>query len=239
MIGIYKITNPKGTVYIGQSIDIMRRFKDYTKIRNSKSQTLLNRSFIKYGIENHQFNIICECNIEDLNSLERRYQDLYNSMVKGLNCRLTRCNDLSGKMSEETKVKIGISNKGKIKPQSQIDYLKNRTSPMLGKNHNAVTISLMRNSAIKRGCTEEQKLRLSLLNKGKKHSKEIKLKMSLGRIGKNTGLENKRSVILIDENTGVFYYSINEASFYSDFKEGYMRKMVLGVKNNTTSIRIA
>ena len=27
--GIYKITNPKGKVYIGQSIDIYKRFKSY------------------------------------------------------------------------------------------------------------------------------------------------------------------------------------------------------------------
>ncbi len=32
MIGIYKITNPEGKIYIGQSIDIDRRFKEYKRL---------------------------------------------------------------------------------------------------------------------------------------------------------------------------------------------------------------
>lgn len=31
MIGIYKITSPSGKVYIGQSVNIERRFLDYKK----------------------------------------------------------------------------------------------------------------------------------------------------------------------------------------------------------------
>ena len=40
MIGIYKITNPKGKVYIGQSIDINRRFNEYQKMLCSQSKKL-------------------------------------------------------------------------------------------------------------------------------------------------------------------------------------------------------
>lgn len=32
IIGIYKITNPKGKSYIGQSINIYRRFKEYKNL---------------------------------------------------------------------------------------------------------------------------------------------------------------------------------------------------------------
>ena len=47
MIGIYKITNPKEKVYIGQSIDIEKRWKRYYYTLNCKSQTALYRSLKK------------------------------------------------------------------------------------------------------------------------------------------------------------------------------------------------
>ena len=57
MTGIYKITSPTGRVYIGQSVDIEQRFKDYNR-RPATRQVRLNKSFIKHGIENHLFEVI-------------------------------------------------------------------------------------------------------------------------------------------------------------------------------------
>lgn len=88
MIGIYKITNSKRKIYIGQSVNIERRFKEY-KRSLAKGQVLLNRSFLKHGIESHKFEIICECEISELNNKERYYQLLYSAIGKnGLNCIL-------------------------------------------------------------------------------------------------------------------------------------------------------
>lgn len=58
--GIYKITSPSGRIYIGQSEDINRRFHQYKKL-NCKKQWLLYKSFVKYGVDNHIFEIIVEC----------------------------------------------------------------------------------------------------------------------------------------------------------------------------------
>jgi len=113
MIGIYKITNPSKKVYIGQSINIKKRFNDYNKMANCKSQTILYRSFLKYGISNHKFEIIEECEMSELNEKERYYQDLYSVLKNGLNCRLTNSFDRSGRLSEETKLKLSNSKKGK------------------------------------------------------------------------------------------------------------------------------
>lgn len=114
MIGIYKITSPTKKIYIGQSINIEKRFFDYKKIKNCKSQTILNRSFLKHGTEIHKFEIICECEIHELNNKERYYQDLYSAIGKnGMNCRLTSSLDRSGKLSENTKKKLSDSKKGK------------------------------------------------------------------------------------------------------------------------------
>ena len=43
MIGIYKITSPIGRIYIGQSIDVERRFKNYYKLKQENKKILLNR----------------------------------------------------------------------------------------------------------------------------------------------------------------------------------------------------
>jgi group I intron endonuclease len=106
MIGIYKIISPNSRIYIGQSINIIKRFYDYKYINNTKKQVKLHRSFLKYGIKNHIFEIICECKISELNEKERYYQDLYNVLKNGLNCKLTTTSSRSGKISYETLVKM-------------------------------------------------------------------------------------------------------------------------------------
>ena len=69
--GIYKITSPSGKVYIGQSIDIKRRFTSYKTLNKSKRQVKLYNSFVKYGVENHIFETIEECLVDFLNERER------------------------------------------------------------------------------------------------------------------------------------------------------------------------
>lgn len=87
--GIYKIISPNGKIYIGQSIDIIRRWATYKKYRCS-SQPKLYNSFKKYGVENHNFEIIKECSKEDLNDLENHYIEFFNSYsIMGLNCNKT------------------------------------------------------------------------------------------------------------------------------------------------------
>jgi group I intron endonuclease len=89
--GIYKIENPKGSIYIGQSKNVDERLSRYKKLQCCKFQLLLYRSFLKYGIENHTFEILekGEFTKEELNKLEKEYIVKYNSYrklnKKGLN----------------------------------------------------------------------------------------------------------------------------------------------------------
>jgi len=113
MIGIYKITSPSGKVYIGQSVNIKSRIRSY-KSNNCKSQTAIYSSLVKYGFENHLFEVIEECETISLNERERYWQDFYDSTGKnGLNCRATKHNDKSGYFSEQTKLKMSESSKNK------------------------------------------------------------------------------------------------------------------------------
>ena len=119
MIGIYKIINPKGKIYIGQSTNIENRFKHYKSV-DCKRQIKIYRSLIKYGVKNHVFEIIEECNEEQLNEREIHWGKYYN--VLGKNGLVLRLGESNGKCSEITKKKIGINNKNKgVKPVLQYD----------------------------------------------------------------------------------------------------------------------
>ena len=106
--GIYKITNSNKECYIGQSIDIKKRESFYKNL-DCKSQPKLYESINNLGWDNHIFEIIIECEESELNTLERYYQEQYNSIKNGLNCRYTETYDKTGKLSIDVISKMKIS----------------------------------------------------------------------------------------------------------------------------------
>ena len=109
--GIYKITSPSNRIYIGQSSNVKERFKAYKQLQKRKFLTKLYRSFLKYGIENHKFEIIEECLPELLNERERFWQDYYN------------VNSKKGKMSLEQKNSV-IKNLEKARKNNDYSHTK-------------------------------------------------------------------------------------------------------------------
>lgn len=82
LCGIYKIENMiNGKIYIGQSVDIYKRWADH--ISSLNKQTHINRhlqnAWNKYGNENFKFEIIKLCAKEKLNIEEMRSIKAYNS----------------------------------------------------------------------------------------------------------------------------------------------------------------
>lgn len=168
MIGIYKITSPSGKVYIGQSVNIKKRWNNnYFKLKCSDQPQLFN-SLKKYGFENHQFEIIEECFINQLDEKETFYKTqfieqhgwkmaLFYQLIDGK----------GGHKSEKTKQKISEANLGKKRNEIQ----KNNISKALkGRLHSEETKQLMSNS--NKGISR---------NKGIKKSKKIinKIKESI------------------------------------------------------------
>lgn len=88
IIGIYRITSPTGSIYIGQSIDIYHRWYMYKKL-HCKGQPSLYSSFKEHGVDAHKFEIICECEVKDLSNLEKIYVGLYKTFntAHGLNLK--------------------------------------------------------------------------------------------------------------------------------------------------------
>jgi group I intron endonuclease len=259
MIGIYKITNPKGLIYIGQSININKRFISYKKL-NCKNQIKLYNSLLKYGVENHTFEVIEKCTIELLNECERYWQDYYNVISKnGLNCILTNSNSKTGELSYETKEKIRnkaigrlATNETKLKMSLS---RKGKITHNKGKKHSQETKLKISKSTKGRKHSEETKLKISFNNKGrkspmlcKKHSEETKLKMSQKLIGNNRGknkimsytekekLKQLFSKIIINTSNGVFYTGTREAAFYNNINPSTLKSKLNGNLKNDTNL---
>lgn len=163
MVGIYKITSPTGKIYIGQSTKIEQRF-EYYKNLNCKHQVKLFRSLEKHRPENHNFEVIEECEESRLNLRERYWQEKYDVLnkEKGLNLRYTKVDDRSGTMSEETKEKMSISKMG-------------YKNTMHGKTH-----------------SKETRKKISEKRKGHRHSDETKKLYSQQRLGVPKSEEHKQ-----------------------------------------------
>lgn len=208
MVGIYKIISPSGRIYIGQSINIERRLEKYKKFKDCKKQHKLLNSFNKYNVANHIFEIIEECDIENLNDRERYWQEWYDSVNSGLNCKLTTTKDKSGKLSEETKLKIGNANRNRIYSPEVLERIRT-----FRKNYKV---------------SEETRKKMSESAKGKIVSKETRLKISI-----NTSRNKK----VIDITTGIIYRSCSEVSRVFDINVKTLSKKLSGLRPNNTNFK--
>lgn len=165
MTGIYKITSPSGSVYIGQTINVARRKTNYKCGWSGGPR--LKASFKSHGYVNHLFEVIHELpkdvTREVLDEFEKVYIDLYKGTGMGM-LNLTEGGTggrifAGRKHSEETKRKIGVGNKGKERPAELRKILseKNKGKKM----------------------SKAHREKLNSVNRGRKLSEEVKQRMSV------------------------------------------------------------
>jgi hypothetical protein len=247
MIGIYKITSPSGRVYVGQAVNIEKRWRYYNKVV-CKGQTRLYNSFVKYGVDKHIFEVLEECLEESLNIRERYWQEYYNTVESGLNLKLTKTKDKSGRLSKETKKKIGESNSialtGKIlseetknkigegnKGKVVAEEVKAKMSSNSAKYWKGKTFSEEHKTNIQKGRqgykhSEEtiEKIRQSHL--GKQHTEETKQKLAEQRRGKSSGAKGRTH----SEETKQRLREINTGKKHSEEAINKIKKAGLGRK---------
>jgi hypothetical protein len=184
MIGIYKITNSNNEIYIGQSTNIELRKIYYSKVKCTRQPKIYN-SLKKYGWEQHVFEIIEKCTLEQLNEREIYWGLYYNVLGEdGLNLKL---GDGRGLVNEETKQKLSKANKGKKRTKEQCLNI----------------------SKAKKGnkCSDKTKLKMSESRKGFTFSEESKYKMKQSAIGKIRTEEHSKNIsknnVGISRNKGV------------------------------------
>lgn len=162
MIGIYKFQNlQNGKIYIGQSVDIERRYKDHINRAKNKNSAEYNSSLHcairKYGLDNFSFVVLEECNKNLLNEREQYWIKYYNSYKDGYN-------ETTGGNSQEATKKFTddlISLIQKLLQDTNITY---------EELHNSYNISLGLLSAINSGKVyHNDKLNYPLRTKAKKN----------------------------------------------------------------------
>ena len=103
--GIYKVTNKiNGKVYIGQSVDIGRRWRQHM---TAKDDIYFHKAIQKYGIENFEWEVIEKCKKSELDERESYWIEYYDSFNKGYNC--TKGGDGVGIGEDHPNWKGGIS----------------------------------------------------------------------------------------------------------------------------------
>jgi len=137
IIGIYKITSPTNKIYIGQSIDVEKRWKVYKRLGCVLQKKLYN-SLKKYGWDNHIHEIIEKCSKEHLYQRESFWKKYYleqnhQNWNQVLFCELY---DRGGPISEATKKKISEYSLGKKLTQNHKDNIKKaRIGMIFTQNH--------------------------------------------------------------------------------------------------------
>lgn len=168
--GIYRITSPSGKIYIGQSTNIYGRFYYYSLLQHCNRQRKLYNSFLKYGVDKHKFEIICQCKKEKLNKLEIYYIELFNSFNSENGLNLRHGGGSKGKHSEETKRRISESNKKTFSNPELRDRIRKAATG--------------NNNMYGKKMSEEAKRKISVANKGEKN----------GMWGKKLSEETKRKI---------------------------------------------
>ena len=157
--GIYQIRNlVNNKIYIGSSIDLYnRKAVHFSYLGSNQHHSIyFQRAYNKYGIEPFIFEVLIYCDEENCLLFEQRFLDYYWNKGILYNINPTAGNSLGIKHTDETKLKISESNKGKL----------------IGNAHALGNKFFL---------TDEQKQKDRNAHLGKKHTEKSKLKMSISQ----------------------------------------------------------
>jgi len=245
--GIYKITNTKNQkVYIGSAKDINCRWCQHktSLLKGNHHSIKLQRSYNIHG-DVFIYDIIEECDIDQLIIREQHYIDLFDSYKNGYNSVPMAHSNLGMKHSDETKEilrKSSMGNKNMLN-KKHTKETKNKISEKLkGKPLSEETKVKMSKSGKGRIVTEETRIKIRLGNLGKKLSEEAKHKISLSKIGKKQSKETIEN--RVRKNTGQ-KRTLESRKKISDKLKGIKRpplseehKLKIGEKHNKKIIQI-
>ena len=165
--GIYMIQNKvNGKIYIGQSVNIEKRWKNHkSELRgNHHDNEHLQHAWNKYGEDNFEFTVICECDENQLNAREEYYIFELMSYDRRVGYNRTYGGG-SGLPTEETRQK-----------RSEIQKIR-MSNPEIRKKISEANKG-EKNYWYGKHLPEEARKKMSEVRKGKHHSEETKRKIS-------------------------------------------------------------
>lgn len=176
MIGIYKLTSPSGKSYIGQSINIEKRLRQYENL-DCKQQRYIYRAIIKYGWENIKVEILYGVEYLPykhfvLNLLEERAIKSHNT-IRPFGYNLKGGGGGKG-FSDETKKLI--------------------SEKLTGKKVSKETLEKLHKKRILYRPTQATKDKISKSSKGKVNSPEARMKISKSLTGRKLSKEHAEKI---------------------------------------------
>lgn len=172
-------------MYIGQSINIRKRWADYAKPERAKFQVRLYKSFLKYGVSSHKFEVLYQLPNDVSNEVLTTYEQFYIDQLKSGGYELMNIRDAGnrGRISVETRIKMSQRAKGRKHSSQTKAHLskirKGKPSPRKG---------------VKLAIEQIEKCRMAM--KGKRHSAETRLKISVNNAKNNLGKPASAQMIL-------------------------------------------
>jgi group I intron endonuclease len=216
MTGIYKITNPKGKVYIGKTTNWEKRKYYYlSSWKWIKQQRKLYNSIVKYGIENHTLELFHTTTKTQLNKQEIYWINYFNSVNEGLNIK---GGGQGGKLNQETKDRISQSLMGKKQSKETIEK---RSKALKGLKRSELTKQLMSESAKGKVITWGDKISESKLANPIKHNLETKQKISKA---------TSKPIIQFDKDYNIIneFPSAKEAQRFTNIKNDNISQCLRG-----------
>jgi group I intron endonuclease len=190
--GIYIFTNLiNGKVYVGETLNIERRIPEHL----SKTNQIIHRAIRKYGVENFKVEVyyLPDFKEKDLVELQDQLIIKFNCLLpKGYNACYGQGGSSGRIFTEETRSKM--SNSAKSKPPVSEETKRKISIANKGRTHSVQ--SKLKMSA-------SQKIRKNLSRKGQKsyvRTAEIRLKMSLAGKGREASDASKEKMSLAKKN---------------------------------------
>ena len=201
--GIYSIiNNSTGKMYVGQSANIEKRFKQHIRSLNNgyHPNNYLQRAWDKYGEDNFSFDILLKCSEDGLDVEERNFIKLYGTYKSGYN--LTWGGDFTPSKHPEIAKKISEKLKGRVFSKEirkkLSDANKGKNNPNYGKHPSEKTKKKLSDS--KKGKNNP--------NHGKKLSYDHKKKISEKLKGRVFSDKHKKSLSEVQNTSG--YYRVRK-----------------------------
>jgi group I intron endonuclease len=141
--GIYLLrNNVNGKVYVGQSVDICKRWYFHRLSANRGDKSPLYSAMRKYGINEFSVQVLEECEVTKLDEREAYWMDFYEARERGYNLMPAGQN---GRVMDDAMRKWLSENSKKWKPTEEI--LEKMRAASTGKKHSEETKKKMSESS--------------------------------------------------------------------------------------------
>ena len=224
---IYKITSPSNKVYIGQSRQWCIRKNTYKRL-GCKPQVKIYRSLLKYGYENHIFEILEEFEeIITQDKLDEREIFWWKFYInKGfIMLNIKKPGGGGRNVSAETREKLSKVNKGRSRSPETLEKMRQAN---LGKKHS-------RESTLKMIATKKRNNKPVSLETRKKLSEALKGKK---RPYAKLLIRPSTAKKVINIKTNQIYSSIKQAAKENNMTSYNLRNRLVGIVINNTDFRL-